>query len=343
MAIHLGKFRSWEQPPNATTEDIITQYERGYAGAMYSDEAQEEWIDKCSIKSGEEVCSIMGYEDSAKGQLVLAFTSVTQAYPDCFPGGGQLEGDCVSWGQRNSNLITLGNEAAAGLPDPVSGKVEELPEASPEAIKNGVLSTEAIYFFRSTRPGHGWFCSESARVSQTEAGCVLRQEYDGIDLTKYSKSTVNFFNRRSVDSKLRNAWDDHIVREATSAKSFESLRDLLARGFGVNSCGSEGFSSTRDANGVCRRKGSWAHAMAYTGVDDRPWAHSKYGCGLVLLQNSWGEYMTGSKKIHGTDIEIPRGSFWAKWADVKRRSMHVMAGAHGWERKLLPNLLGGFT
>jgi len=342
MAIHLGKFRSWEQPHDATTAAIIRQYERGYAGAMFSDEANEEWLDGCSIKTGEEVCAVLGYEDTAAGQLVAPFLHAIKAYPGCFPGGGQLEGDCVSWGARNSVLIPLCTEAAAGLPDPVSDEVEQVPEASDAAIRSGVLSTEAIYAFRSTKPGHGWFCAEAARVTQTEAGCVLRQQYDGIDLTNYTRETVNAFNRKSVPSELQDAWGDHIVRESTSCNSFEALRDLLARGFGVNSCGSEGFSNTRDENGVCSRKGSWAHSMCFAAADDRPWAHSKYGCGLVLLQNSWNEYMKGPKKIHGMDLEIPRGSFWAKWTDVKRRSMHVMAGAQGWERKLLPDLLGGF-
>jgi hypothetical protein len=343
VAIHLGKFRSWEQPHDATPSAIIRQYERGYAGAMYSDEAQEEWIDKCTIKSGEEVCSIMGYEDSAKGQLVTPFLHAVKAYPGCFPGGSQAVGDCVSWGCRNALLVTLCCEAAAGLPDAVSGEVEQVPTASAEAIRFGVLSTEAIYAFRSTKPGHGWYCAEAARVAQVEAGCVLRKPYDGIDLTRYSKQNATAFNRREPSNPLQDAWDDHVVRESTLCSSFEALRDLLARGFGVNTCGSEGFSSTRDENGVCGRKGRWAHAMAYTAVDDRPWAHAKYGCGLVLLQNSWGEYMTGPRKIRDSEHEIPPGSFWAKWTDVRRRSIHVMAAAHGWRRELLPDMLGGFA
>jgi hypothetical protein len=343
MAIHLGKFRSWEQPPNSTTADIIAQYERGYAGVMYSDEAQEEWLAGCAVQSGEEVCSGLGFEESAKGQLVVPFLHATKAYPGCFPGGAQAVGDCVSWGSRNALLVTLCSEAAAGLPDAVTGEVEQAPAASAEAIRFGVLSCEAIYAFRSTKPGHGWFCAEAARVAQTKAGCVLRKPYDGIDLTRYSKQNATAFNRREPSNPMQDAWDDHVVRESTLCSSFEALRDLLARGFGVNTCGSEGFSSTRDENGVCSRKSSWSHALSYTAVDDRPWAHSKYGCGLVLLQNSWGEYMTGPKKIHGTNTEIPKGSFWAKWSDVKRRSMHVMAGAHGWKRKLLPDLLGGFA
>jgi hypothetical protein len=464
-------FRDWESPQEEGIQALIRQYERGYAGARYNAAAQDEFLDGCSVKTGEEVCFRLGYEETAAGELVVPFRFIEERYPGSLPGGGQVEGDCfpsntmvemadggekpiqdvkvgeyvvshlgnarevfdtiekpfkgelvsikarharrplaatpdhrimfskdavrawapisefkkghpvllpakgkgspvdtirykdvhrdvyclrvdedhsfiangyavhncVSWGQRNANFCTMVTEAIAGIPDEVSGKVEECPAVSDLARKNGVLSTEAIYFFRSTKPGHGWFCHEAARVSQTKAGLVLRKEYDGIDLTRYSKDTVNFFNRKSVPSGLAEAFDDNIIREATEIKTFEALRDLLARGFGIQTCGSEGFSSTRDENGVCKRSGSWAHSMAYLGVDDRAWAHSTYGGPLVLVQNSWNEYMTGPRKIHGVDLEIPRGSFWARWRDVQKRTMIAMAGANGWARKKLPD------
>lgn len=338
----LHRFRAWEQPEVASTQAIIRQYERGYAGALYSPEAHERFLDGISIKTGEEVCSRFGYEDTAKGKLIVPFKHILVRYPGCLPGGGQVVGDCVSWGQRNANLLTLVCEAVAGLPDEVSGKVEECPDVSPTAQKFGVLSTEAIYFFRSTKPGDGWFCDEAARVSQTKAGCVLRKAYDGIDLERYTSESVNAFDRKDVPKELQEAFDDNIVREATTVNSFEALRDLLNRGFGIQTCGSEGFSSTRDENGVCKRSGSWAHSMAYLGVDDRPWAHNTYGGPIVLVQNSWNEYMTGPRKINGTDLEIPPGSFWARWKDVSRRQMIAMGGANGWARRALPDLDAGW-
>lgn len=338
----LHRFKAWEQPENSTVQDIIRQYEKGFAGALYSQEAHERFLEGIAVKTGEEVCQLMGYEDSAKGELVIPFRHILEAYPGCLPGGAQVVGDCVSWGQRNANLLTLVTEAVSGLPDPVSGKVEELPKVSDLARKNGVLSNEAIYFFRTTKPGHGWFCDEAAKVSQTKAGCVLRQSYGSLDLEKYTSSSINAYNSKQVPQELLEAFDDHIVREATVVSTFEALRDLLARGFGIQSCGSEGFSHTRDENGVCKRSGQWAHSMAYLGVDDRPWAHQTYGGPLVLIQNSWGEYMQGPRKINGTNLEIPVGSFWAKWKDVARREMIAMAGANGWARRKLPDFSPGW-
>ena len=337
------KFKTWESPKVASTKEVIKQYEKGFAGALYSPEKTEEFLDGCTYKSGEDVCRDFGYEETAANELVLPVLEVTKAYPGCLPGGGQVEGDCVSWGQRNANLLTMVLEAVLGLPDQVSGKVEGLPEVSALAQKNGVLSTEAIYYYRSTKPGHGWFCAEAAKVSQTKAGCVLRQDYGNVNLTQYSGSTVNYFNRKSVPNQLTDKFDDHIVREATVVNSMEAMRDLLARGFGIQSCGSESFSHTRDENGVCSRtRQGWAHSMGILACDDRPTTITIYGGRLYLVQNSWNEYMTGPRTIRGTQWEIPPGSFWARERDIKNRQFIAMAGVNGWARKKLPDYNPGW-
>ena len=335
-------FKTWISPKTSDVAAVIRQYEAGYAGALWSQSAHEKLLAEVAIPDGQTVCEMFGYANTASGELVVPFVHVLNAYPGCLPGGGQVEGDCVSWSQRNANLLTLVCESVAGLPDEVTGKTEECPVVSDEARKFGVLSTEAIYYFRSTKPGHGWFCAEAAAVSRTKAGCVIRQKYGELDLEQYSGQTVNAFNRTSVPPELADLFDDHPVRQATEVRSFEALRDLLARGFGVTSCGSEGFAKTRDEHGVCKRSGSWAHAMAYVGVDDRKWAHETYGGPLVLLQNSWNEYLTGPRNIHGTELEIPRGSFWAKWSDVSKRQMYAMGGATGWARRKLPDYSPGW-
>lgn len=116
----------------------------------------------------------------------------------------------------------------------------------------------------------------------------------------------------------------------------EEVRDFIAAGFGINTCGSEGWSNSRDENGFSPRRGSWAHAMCVMGFDDRPVVHEKYGDGLVLIMNSWGRWNSGGRRILGTSIDIPEGSFWAKARDCARRSFHAMAGASGWPAKKLP-------
>jgi hypothetical protein len=79
----------------------------------------------------------------------------------------------------------------------------------------------------------------------------------------------------------------------------------------------------------------WAHALAYLGVDDRPEIIERYGEPLVLVQNSWGQWNDGGRKILGTNINIPVGSFWAKWSDLKNRYMIAFSSVSGWPPKKL--------
>jgi hypothetical protein len=106
----------------------------------------------------------------------------------------------------------------------------------------------------------------------------------------------------------------------------------MHNGYCISSCGGESFSATRDANGVSSRtRGGWAHAMAYLGVDDREETHRMYGGPLVHVQNSWGpRWGSGGRQVHGTDVEIPLGGFWARWADIKNRYAIAFSGLDGW-------------
>lgn len=347
----LHQFHAWDQPETAvlSTPEVVKLYERGFSGVGLDAAKRQALTEELRAESmfafGSEACSAMGYEESAAGRLVVPFTHVVERYPTALPGPGQQRGDCVSHGQKNANLTTLVCETVAGLPDPVTGYVEECPDVSPEGERNGVLSTEALYWHRESG-GDGWYCQASAKVSKTEAGAVLRKDYPeaGIDLTAYSGKLAGQYGRRAPTGAVSDALDDNLFRESTEIDSFEALRDLLARGFGVNSCGSEGFADKRDENGFSPRRGSWAHAMAYIGADDRPEIHRKYGGPLVLVLNSWGpRWNGGPRRIMGTTIDIPEGSFWAKWTDLRRRYMVAMGGLNGWRRELLPDYRGGWT
>jgi hypothetical protein len=332
-------FREWRQPPQPTPEAVIDAYNRGFAGAIYDPASKERFAAEMPNPNGEEVCHAYGFADTAAGKLVTPWVAVEKTYPGCWPASAQERGDCVSHSTRNAMLTTLVGEVVAGLPDAVSGKTEAAPEVSPEAQRDGVLSTEAIYRNRGHR-GDGWSCSAAARVAVQTTGAVLRRDYPGIaDLTKYNSR----FAGGAAEASERDAFDDNKFREATEVSTFESIRDLLNRGFGVSSCGSEGFADKRDENGVSRRSGSWAHAMAYIGADDRAETHSKYGGPLVLVLNSWGtRWNSGPRTVRGTTLEIPPGSFWAKWSDLSRRDCYAIAGLNGWQRKELPDYLGGW-
>jgi hypothetical protein len=327
----------------STVFDVVKAYETGFIGAYADPEADAALRDyiKASggIPDGADACTRYGLQESGAGKLILPVLEILSLYKDCLPGGAQGRGDCVSWSTRNASLGTLCCEVTSGAPDDVTGKIEGAPEVSEIARVNGVLSTEAIYNWRR-HGGDGWTCSAAANVVLKESGLWLRKKYDdiGVDFTTYSARNAGLYGRSTPPASWLKIGQEHLIRTATDANSFEEIRDLLMNGYCISSCGSEGFSDKRDANGVSPRKGSWAHAMAYLGADDRPTIKQIYGEPLILVQNSWGEWNEGPRRVLGTRFDIPIGSFWARWSDLKNRSAIAFSGVNGWPPKKLKHL-----
>jgi hypothetical protein len=118
--------------------------------------------------------------------------------------------------------------------------------------------------------------------------------------------------------------------------SYEEVRDMLANGYGISSCGGESFSDVRDENGVSRRTAKgWAHAMAYAAADERPEIIKIYKEPLILVLQSWGNWNSGPRTVLGTNIKIPVGAFWARWSDIKNRDAIAFSSFNGWKRKPL--------
>ena len=319
--------------------EVQKLYEAGFAGA-YREEGQEEAFrheakQRNGFGNAAEAASKFGYMESGKGKLILPFIEITKRFPGCLPGPAQKRGDCVSHDGKNATLLTMCCDIASGLPDARTGKIEGVPEISAEGIAQGVLSTEYRYWLRG-HGGDGWDCYACARVA-LKHGILLRKDYPelGIDLTRYSGALAGKWGRTPPPENILAAGDDFTIHTATPCDSAEDVREMLANGQGISSCGSEGFSSKRNEHGVSNRQGSWSHAMALIGFDDRPWAHQTYGGPLACLQNSWAIFNSGNRIIFGTDIEIPHGSFWARWKDIARRSFYAHAGFTGWQAKQL--------
>lgn len=320
--------------------DVVKAYETGFVGAYDDPEAAEALRDQIrsagGIPDGAMACSAFKLEDSGKGKISLPVFEILKLYPHCLPGGSQGRGDCVSWSTRNACLGTMCCDVTSGLPDPVSGKLEGAPFVSETARVNGVLSTEAFYNWRR-HGGDGWSCSAAARVALNESGLWLRKKYDeiNVDFTTYSARNAGLYGAKTPPNSWLEIGKNNLVQTITEIDSYEVLRDLLANGYCVSSCGMEGFSNRRDENGVSARSGRWAHAMAYLGVDDREETKKRYAEPLVLVQNSWGDWNDGPRTIFGLRLSIPVGSFWAKWSDIKDRYMVAMSGVNGWPPKKL--------
>lgn len=323
-----------------------SEYLAGLIG-VYADPAASERLTQFILAQGQApdggtCCARYGLTGSGAGKLWAPWQVMLDVFPGCLPASAQARGDCVSHSTRNACLGTLACEIAAGNPDEVTGLLEGPPEVVDDARRDGVLSTEAIYWWRG-HGGDGWSCDHAAEVVLKDSGLWLRKQYAdlGIDLTRYDGELAGKWGSKPPPASVREVGQNNLVRTATRARTFEEVRDLLANGYCISSCGMEGFANKRDENGVSRRQGEWAHAMAYLGVDDRDEIKRQYNEPLVLVMNSWAKWNTGPRRVLGTSLEIPEGSFWARWSDLDGRYAIAFSGVNGWPAQRLPDWTGG--
>ena len=326
----------WNLQP-AAFDDPAAAYSAGFIGTWNDPEGRERLKDEV-IKSGglweaSDVAGSYGFMEQGQGKLCLISEEIFKCFGrTALPGAAQVVGDCVSHSTKNAILGTLATAINHGL----SG----MPITVPAGIAQGVLAPEAIYANRGYS-GDGWSCEEALEVAIGKVGAVSRRNHPdaGWDLTTYSKATAHKYGGNRPPQEVIAALGGHKVSTVTRCKSYEEVRDMIASGFALTSCGGEGFASHRSEDGVASRSGHWAHAMAYLGVDDRADTKSKYGCGLVLVQNSWGKsWISGNTLVRGTQFHIPEGSFWAKWTDISSRFCSAVNTVEKWEPRKLPDL-----
>ena len=327
-------------------QDALSEYEKGFVGA-YVDPAASLALAQTIRAKGQshlarQAIKKYGLENTGEGKLSLPYLAATTLYPGCLPGLPQLRGDCVSFSTRTTALVSYCAALLYGENDPRF----IAPPLSPIAIQSSCFSTEAFYWFRGY-DGDGWSCAAAAEIAITKAGLVLRQNYPDLklDLTEYNPQTAGEWGRTSPPTDVQQMTGLHVCQNATTCHSWEEVRDMLANGYAVSTCGSEAWVSERDDWGVCNRSNkTWHHAIAGIAVDDRPETHKKYGCGLLLLCNSWGPYVSGNDAVHGTTKKIPSGAFWTRWSDCRDRYFIAIGTGEGWKGNKLPDWgLGGIV
>lgn len=315
-------------------------YERGFVGSYWNPDSAQKFgndIEKQGgVRYGEDACRQFGIEGAGAGKLSLPFMAVTQSFPNAIPGRAQERGDCVSFSTRTAIWISYMNELMYGQ----NPERHSVPTLSPTAERSGCIATESLYWYRG-HGGDGWQCAEAADVAITKSGMWLRQNYPdlGIDLTDYSPQTAGRWGSSPPPSKVTEQGQRNLCRNATVCRSYEAVRDMLATGNAISSCGSEAFQKSRNQWGIANRSNSrWYHAMAYGAVDDRPETIEREGCGLVLVINSWGSnWISGETLIPGTHLHIPQGCFWARWRDIENRYSIAMGASVGWPARAMPD------
>lgn len=272
-----------------TPEEILEMYNNGFEGAICDPKDVAALLGELKTPLfGAAAYHLYG---AGEGKLSLPFKSLLKFDPGFGPAERQTTGDCVSHATRNSVDITR--------------SVEIDIKAEPESFE-ARGATEGIYQSRGHR-GQGMSCSGAARYVNQIGGILIRKNYGAIDLSVYNSSVGA--NHRIPQSVYKTEAQKHQVKTISLVTTIQEARDALANGYAISVCSNFGFSSTRDRNGIARRSGSWAHAMAWIACDD---TKTRLKETLFLVQNSWGKWNSGPK-VHGQ----PEGSFWIREADAR--------------------------
>lgn len=325
-------------------EDCVALYESGFDGAYSDPTAEAELLKEIEAGGGfrfaQAVCYHAGLFGSGEGKLSLPYLASQRMYPDSLPGGSQQRGDCVSWTIRSSALTSYCASLLYGDNPERYGP----PIVSDKARDAGVFSTEVFYWHRG-HGSEGWNCGDAAKCAITKCGLIPRRNYPelDVDLETYSGAKAGKWGRVPPPPEVAQHLNKNLLATATVCKTWEEVRDMLANGYGIATCGGQAFSRNRDDYyGLCERSmGTWRHAMSYIAACDIPEVKQRYGCrtgGLLLVQNSWGAYCGGKHKIPGTNHYIPAGSFWARWEDVADRYMVAIGGGRGFQAQAIPRL-----
>lgn len=317
-------------------------YENGLVGCRKDPRADELFQDAI-IRSGGDpdgssVASEWELSGAGKGELTMLWPVVEQIFPGCWPGPAQLTGDCVAKACANALVTSISLEIYSGEPDEESGRVEGPPELPAEGVKNIPVASESLWAWRGY-DSDGWICSEAAQVANQQ-GFLVRKPYPElkIDLTKYTTSTLRIGGSRRPGETWLKESKQYRARTATVLQGREMVRDFLASGYGTFNCSMLGFSDQRDDWGASKQSGRWAHAQSWIGYDDRPETVRKYGQPLVAWLNQWGRWNSGPRRVHGTEIDLPHGAYWALAETIDRcGSIIALSSVSGWPRRRLPS------
>lgn len=179
-------------------------------------------------------------------------------------------GSCVSFGTNTAIRRTMLTEIMLGEAEEFRDIVEEITYGGSRVeIGGGRISGDGSV---------GAWAAEFVK----RWGVVDRAKHGNYDLTTYSESRCREFGRNGVPSDLETIAKRYPVKNVTQVMTWDQAKKALASGYGIAICSNQGFSMRRDAKGICRPSGSWAHCMALDGyfIENG----NEYG----HIENSWG-------------------------------------------------------
>ena len=188
------------------------------------------------------------------------------------PRNQKQVGSCVSFGTNKAVESTMAVEIA------LKGEAEEWKDIAQEVTYGGSRVEVGNGRIRGDGSVGAWAAEFVRRW-----GVVARGVYGSVDLSAYSEQRCREYGDKGVPAELETLAREHPVKDTTLVTTRADAKKMLAAGYGLAVCSNQGFSMTRDANGVCRPSGNWGHCMAIDGYHTDAagdlWFH---------VVNSWG-------------------------------------------------------
>lgn len=119
----------------------------------------------------------------------------------------------------------------------------------------------------------------------TQWGIIDQNIYAGYDLSQYDIPVIREWASKGVPDVLEPYIKQHKISGCTLVRNVEEARKAIAQGYSISVCSNQGFTTSRDKNGICYPKGNWGHALNVSG-----YVHIKDKL-YFAIENSWGLYM----------------------------------------------------
>lgn len=246
-----------------------------------------------------------------------------------------------SWQQTRGTCVSKG--FGRGAQDQFLCDIAQRREAE-EWPANGEVATEPIYAGSRVEVGGGRISGDGsvgawAAKFVRDWGVLLRGVYGQWDLSRPDDALAARWGapRAGVPDEIERLSREHPVQDTSQVTTADRAADLLASYYSVAVCSNRGFTMRRDSRGFCQPSGSWSHCMLLRAI-----VVVKGGDRAFAIQNSWGDYLGGTKEVE-TDtngvITLPEGCFLARWEVVdsmlRQGDSFAIAGVKGFPARKL--------
>jgi hypothetical protein len=250
------------------------------------------------------------------------------------PSESQQRGDCVGKNIKNCGHMDYAADCYFG-----------------ETEWKGVLSDEIVYSLRGYCSDGWWTAEAMDKIDGTPAGLLPRAKYTGpsgeeIDLSRYNPGLErNWPGCRAPDWIIHEAAKNpagFTITASSGQAGLDECAAALAMGFGIGRDGGEGYSSTRNSDGLSERSGGWSHAITVGARIATPTIVNRYNGPIWGYFHNWGRWNSGPKVY-----EQPDGSWFVRSSELLRnlnsRSVYIVGDVKGYSRRYLLDRAAGLA